>query len=236
MIDPETRREVPAWLQSNAALARRHRLEQAVERIYMPRQAAAAVPAGALTELYDHAAALLGDAALLYLEFGVAGGRSMSRITERFRHPDARFVGFDSFEGLPEDWIKPWETQPRGTYSMGGRMPAIADPRISFVQGWFQNTLPAFLAANPLGGRRAILVHYDADLYSSTLFILTMLWHATAEYFFIFDEFMGDELIALDDFARAFPVELAFMCQTNADSYPAQVFGHMRRAPFAPSG
>jgi hypothetical protein len=57
LIDPETRREVPAWLQSNAELARRYRLE----RIYMPRQATAEVPAGALTELYDHAAAALGD-------------------------------------------------------------------------------------------------------------------------------------------------------------------------------
>jgi hypothetical protein len=52
LIDPETRREVPAWLQSNTELARRYRLEQAVERIYMPRQATAKVPAGALTELY----------------------------------------------------------------------------------------------------------------------------------------------------------------------------------------
>jgi hypothetical protein len=57
LIDPETRREVPAWLQSNTELARRYRLE----RIYMPRQATAEVPAGALTELYDHAAAALGD-------------------------------------------------------------------------------------------------------------------------------------------------------------------------------
>jgi len=235
LIDPETRREVPAWLQSNAELAGRYRLEQAVERIYMPRQATAEVPAGALTELYDHAAAALGDVPLLYLEFGVAGGRSISRMTERFHHRDARFIGFDSFEGLPEDWVKPWETQPRGTYSMGGRMPAIADPRVSFVQGWFQNTFPVFLAANPLGGRRPILVHYDADLYSSTLFILTNLWHAAAEYFFIFDEFMGEELIALDDFTRAFPTELGFMCQTNAGNYPAQVFGQMRRLPFAPA-
>jgi len=61
LIDPETRREVPAWLQSNAELAGRYRLEQAVERIYMPRQATAEVSAGALTELYDHAAAALGD-------------------------------------------------------------------------------------------------------------------------------------------------------------------------------
>jgi hypothetical protein len=52
LIDPETRRDVPAWLQSNTELARRYRLEQAVERIYMPRQATAKVPAGALTELY----------------------------------------------------------------------------------------------------------------------------------------------------------------------------------------
>src|ERR1700730_2222467 len=191
----------------------------------MPRQAKAEVPAGALSELYDCAAATLGDVPLLYLEFGVAGGRSMARITERFRHPEARFVGFDSFEGLPEDWVQPWETQPRGTYSTGGKIPNISDQRAKFIKGWFQDTLPDFLAARPIQPSGSTLVHYDADLYSSTLFILATLWNNVPEYYFIFDEFMGEELIALHDFSGAFPVEIEFICQTNKGSYPAQIFG-----------
>src|SRR5436190_16155769 len=74
---------------------------------------------------------------------------------------------------------------------------------------------------------RPILVHYDADLYSSTLFVLCMLWSVTSSYYFIFDEFMGDELLALDDFSRAFPVDLEFLC--SAGEYPVKVFGRMRR-------
>jgi hypothetical protein len=36
--------------------------------------------------------------------------------------------------------------------------------------------------------------HFDADLYSSTLFLLSSLWLHLPEYFFIFDEFIGHGL------------------------------------------
>ena len=193
----------------------------------MPRAAQHEVPISAITELYDFAAKTIGDVPLLYLEFGVYSGRSMSRMIELFRHSDARFVGFDSFEGLPEDWAQAGTVKERGFFSTHGRMPAISDPRVSFKKGWFQNTLPSFLAAHNFKNAGPILVHYDADLYSSTLFVLCMLWPVTTGYYFIFDEFMGDELLALDDFSRAFPVELEFLC--SAGTYPAKVFGHMRR-------
>jgi len=151
----------------------------------------------------------------------------MSRMVERFPHPGARFVGFDSFEGLPEDWAQAGGRKERGFFSTGGQIPTISDPRVSFEKGWFQDTLPPFLAAHDLSGTTPILVHYDADFYSSTLFVLCMLWPATSGYYFIFDEFMGDELLALDDFSRTFPVELEFLC--SAGEYPVKVFGRMRR-------
>jgi hypothetical protein len=205
--------------------------KDAFDRLYMPRQAPHGVPNNDLPALYDFTAQKLGDGPIRYLEFGVAGGRSMSRMVERFSNPDARFFGFDSFQGLPEDWVLPWNTTPRGAFSTGGDLPDIADPRVSFVKGWFQNTLPPFLAAHPLGGGGPVLVHYDADLYSATLFVLATLWQACSEHFFIFDEFMSHEIIALDDFARAFPVKIEFYCQTNAGGYPNQVFGRIRRVP-----
>ena len=52
-------------------------------------------------------------------------------------NPAARFVGFDSFEGLPEDW-RP--STPRGWFKTTGP-PAIDDARVSFVTGWFDETL-----------------------------------------------------------------------------------------------
>jgi hypothetical protein len=230
MIDPIARQKAREWLAARAPEAERYRREQAVEHIYIPRQAKTQTTGGRIP-LYDVAAAALGDVPLQYLEFGVFGGRSIAEITKRFRHPEARFFGFDSFEGLPEDW----GGMTQATFSTGGRPPAAGDPRVTFVKGWFQNTLPDFLAAARLNPDHAMLVHYDADLYTSTLFILTTLWHHISEYHFIFDEFMSEEIIALYDFSRAYPIELEFLCQTNAGGYPAQTFGRIRRVSFAPA-
>src|ERR1022692_2079890 len=65
--------------------------------------------------------------AIDYLEFGVYQGESMQVWADLNTHPDSRFVGFDSFEGLPEDWTK---GKPAGTFDAGGKTPAIPDPRV----------------------------------------------------------------------------------------------------------
>ncbi len=44
---------------------------------------------------------------------------------------------------------------------------------------------------------------------------------------------MSEEIIALDDFAAAFPVEIEFLCQTNAGKMPSRVFGRVRRVEAA---
>jgi hypothetical protein len=217
----ERRRRDPARRKARAM--GRQRLAEALEKLY-PTEIAHVADRDALCDL---ARARIGDEAITYLEFGVKGGRSLARIAERFTHPDARFIGFDSFEGLPEAW---WN-QEAGKFSTGGKAPNMRDPRASFVTGWFQNALPPFFAHHPLG--EPLLVHYDADLYGSTLFVLAQLWQRTREYWFIFDEFMNDEAIALYDFARAFPVEIEFFAQTDTTIFK-QVFGRMRRVAFKP--
>jgi hypothetical protein len=222
-------------LTAEAEELRRQRREQAIRHVYFPRRPRHAVPAGAKDELYDFAAATIGNEPILYLEFGVYNGNSMRAIATRFRHPEARFVGFDSFEGLPETWHYTSHVFKKGTFTTAGRLPAISDPRISFVKGWFQNTLPEFLATLHLPPQQPVLVHYDADLYSSTLFILTSLWHRIADYFFLFDEFMSEEVIALYDFSLAYPIEFEFLSQTNPDRLPTQIFGRVKRIPFTPA-
>lgn len=100
-------------------------------------------------------------AAGLVLEFGVRWGVSARFLAARVERLD----GFDSFEGLPEEWL-PGEG--KGSYSTGGARPALPD-NVHLHPGWFEDTLPAFLAAHPEPVR---LVHVDCDLYSSTATVL----------------------------------------------------------------
>lgn len=148
-----------------------------------------------------------------------------------YRHPECRFIGFDSFEGLPESWLM----HDKGAFSNQGREPVIGDPRAGFVKGWFQNAAPSALDALRIPSTHQVLVHFDADLYSSTLFLLAMLWPRIGSYYFIFDDFIYDDCVALADFCGAFPVRIEFFIQTQgggAGPNPDQVFGRMTRVPF----
>lgn len=180
--------------------------------------------------VWDVAIAELGsDAPVRYLEFGVFHGYSIGYFAGKMCNPEARFCGFDSFEGLPESWT----SYDRGKFSTGGALPRVDDLRISFVKGWFQNTVPGFLDSDerwrtPQG---PVMVHFDADLYSSTLFLLTSLWHWVPNYYFLFDEFMGHELRAWCAFREAFPVSATIVAYDLQDGFPCRVFGSMKRIP-----
>ncbi len=103
----------------------------------------------------------------LYLEFGVYKGRSMRWWSEHLTAPGARFVGFDSFEGLPEDWRPGLES---GHFQTGSA-PDIDDPRVRFVQGWFDDTVPGFV----LPEHDQLIINIDCDLYSSATVVLRAL-------------------------------------------------------------
>jgi O-methyltransferase len=124
------------------------------------------------------------DAAVDYLEFGVWQGAILRWWLGRNQDPRSTFVGFDSFEGLPEDW----DGMPRGAFSTGGKVPDIPDPRFQPVKGYFKDTLPGWLRGREFP--RKLVVHMDADLYSSTLLVLVHLlpWLKTGDVL-IFDEF-----------------------------------------------
>ena len=100
----------------------------------------------------------------LYLEFGVATGTTLRAIAELA--PVGSVFGFDSFEGLPEDWRTQYTA---GTFAMDA-FPDV--PGAELVVGWFDRTLPGFLAEHP---EDVALLHLDADLYSSTKTVLDAL-------------------------------------------------------------
>ncbi len=152
-----------------------------------------------------------------YLEFGVAEGKSFLWWLAHNEDPSSRFVGFDTFSGLPEDFgpIK------AGSFDTGGSVPATDDPRAQFVAGYFQKTLQPFLEDANLGSRdpkRKLVVHLDADLYTSTLYVLTQIARVLRpDDILLFDEFgvPMHEFKAFSEFAKAFLVGYDVLGQAN---------------------
>ena len=78
-----------------------------------------------------------------------------------------------------------------------------------------------------------VIVHLDADLYSSTLYVLATLHPVFERYWFCFDEFTGHESRALYDYQQAFGASCSFLSFTGDHWRPLQLSGLMvtRRTP-----
>lgn len=104
----------------------------------------------------------------------------------------------------------------KGTFDTKGKVPALDDKRIKFVKGLFQTTLEPFLK-NFISKNR-LVIHLDADLYSSTLLILTSFNpFIVPGTILIFDEFSNlmDEFSALADYTRAYYKEYELSSYTK---------------------
>jgi methyltransferase family protein len=124
-----------------------------------------------------------GDAPL-YLEFGVYRGDTLRWWCENLTAPGARFVGFDSFEGLPEDWHAHVKA---GAFALDD-IPELPDPRASFEVGWFDKTVPAF----EVPPHDQLIINIDSDLYSSAVVVLDAIEpHLVPGTLIYFDE-LGD--------------------------------------------
>lgn len=115
------------------------------------------------------------------LEFGVWAGRSLRVIAEMRRGREV--YGFDSFQGLPEDYR--WDVG-QGAFALDA-LPDV--PGAQLVVGWFADTLPEFLEKHdgPVG-----FVHIDSDLYSSAVTVLDLVGpRLVAGSVLMFDEFFN---------------------------------------------
>jgi hypothetical protein len=143
---------------------------------------------------------------ILYLEFGVFQGESLGHFARINTHASSRFVGFDTFTGLPEEWDHQlFHTVGKQTFDLGGKLPNFSDPRITLVKGLFQDTLPGFL--RQLEPSAQLVVHVDSDLYSSALYVLTFLNAIMVPgTVIIFDEFFSalHEFRALEDYSSSY--------------------------------
>lgn len=107
------------------------------------------------------------DLRVLYLEFGVFRGASMRYWSSALKHPDSKLHGFDSFEGLPEDFDTDGPYV-KGTFNVEGQIPQLEDPRVEFFKGWFDEVLPTYQPPD----HDVLVMVLDADLYSSTKCVL----------------------------------------------------------------
>lgn len=88
------------------------------------------------------------------MEFGVGSGESTRIIAAHMP-----VLGFDSFEGLPEDWR---EGFPAGSFTQNGVPPDLPN-NVGLRIGRFED-----IPAGSLRGTRSVgLLHVDCDLYSS---------------------------------------------------------------------
>ncbi len=97
-----------------------------------------------------------------YLEFGVFSGKSINF----FSNYVDEIYGFDSFQGLKEDW-QGFDVL-KGTFDLGGKIPRL-NKNVIPISGWVQDTLEKFLNEKK---PNINFVHMDLDTYDSSKFVL----------------------------------------------------------------
>ena len=102
------------------------------------------------------------------VELGVAAGGNFATMLLGCREAglNKKGWGFDSFQGLKEDF---WGTTfTKGAFSTNRKIPSFPN-NVKLVEGWFNETLPSFLQEH---ATNFSFIHLDADTYTSTKEIL----------------------------------------------------------------
>lgn len=153
-------------------------------------------------DLIRHCLRQLGTQIRLPLEFGVFSGRTISLIAESLG-PEIPVYGFDSFEGLPENWRSEFQ---QGHFARA-ELPEVP-ASVTLIKGWFNETLPGF-RDGVMGTGQSNFIHMDCDLYSSTRTVFELLeQHIAPDAIVVFDEFFNypgweqHEIRALTEFCE----------------------------------
>jgi hypothetical protein len=124
--------------------------------------------------------------------------------------------GFDSFCGLPEDW---GNHQPKGSYDKQGTLPTV-NQNVELVVGLFQETLDNFLLKHP--NKNIAYLHLDADLYSSTKFVLDRLSNRiisgtviSFDEIYNYPEYKDHEIKAWVEFCKDKKISSKWIMRTN---------------------
>ncbi len=123
------------------------------------------------------------------IEVGVFKGVSVNFIADTLtRTGDKRLVhGFDSFEGLEEDWSG--EALGAGFFQQDGKLPPVRT-NVRLHKGWVQDTLGPFYTQENV--EKLALVHIDTDTYTPARHILEISKSRLAVgTIIVFDELIG---------------------------------------------
>ena len=156
------------------------------------------------------------------LEFGVFDGAMTRFLCEQSVFSDFEYHGFDTFEGLPDVWLRNGVVyRPRAFFNLDGNPPQISDSRVSFHKGLIQEN---FHVIESVQGMMRLIYLFDLDLYEPTKqvfdFIKPLLKSGDLLYFdeafdssgerrVILDEIIGNPrftLVGVSNIAAAFKV------------------------------
>jgi hypothetical protein len=122
------------------------------------------------------------------LEFGVHSGSTVNLISASLKE-DIVF-GFDSFEGLPEDWKishnEKFNKHKKGYFAVES-LPNVNE-NVRLVKGFFDQSLKPWI--EEYHPKQIKFLHVDSDLYSSAIFVLdTLNEYMVPGTVIVFDEF-----------------------------------------------
>ena len=168
----------------------------------------------------------------LFIELGVCTGKTINFIAAL--NPHQKIYGFDSFEGLPEDWVREDKTIPAGVF--GFKNPDILPPvlhNVELIKGWFSDSLPAFYRSLQLAESDCIFAYRQRYLLlSGNCFCIPRGPHPAGHYFG-FDELYNypgyeqHEFKALTEFLNKYDLKVRYLAY-NAyhEQVAVQVIGN----------
>jgi hypothetical protein len=151
----------------------------------------------------------------LILEFGVWKGESINFFADAV--PRSTVYGFDSFQGLQENWYG--YSMVKNSFNLNGRFPSVRK-NVVLIPGWYDKTLSKFILEH--SGASISVLHLDSDTYTPTKFVLKSLKDSISKNtIIIFDEFFGypnweqHEYLAWVEFVKEYQIDFRYIAYSN---------------------
>lgn len=120
---------------------------------------------GRKSHLLDYLSTIIDGDGLL-IECGVFTGGSINHMARLLS--DRKLFGFDSFEGLSENWTG--NHHKTGHFDLGGELPSV-ETNVELIKGWIDDTFDPFLKKHK---GDIDYLHVDTDTYQPAKTILKL--------------------------------------------------------------